>query len=75
MITDYNNRLHYRCTKWVETLTDPHRSLGHKAAIARFLRAYPIIHEQVSIMILIKLHLEAVDKTIVRNPNVAINFI
>jgi len=26
-------------------------------------------------MILIKLHLEAVDKTIVKNPNVAINFI
>jgi len=75
MITDYNNRLHYRCTKWVETLTDPSRSLVHKASIARFLRAYPIIHEQVSIMILIKLHLEAVDKTIVKNPNVAINFI
>jgi len=75
MITDYNNRLHYRCTKWVDTLTDPGRSLEHKAALARFLRAYHIIHDQVNVMIAVKLHLEAVDKTIVRNPNVAINFI
>lgn len=73
MISDYNNRLHYRCTKWVDVLTDPKRSLKHKAAMARFLRAYPIFHDMVSVMIVLKLHLEAVDKQIVRNPNVTIH--
>lgn len=73
MITDYNAKLHYRCTRWVEFITDPYRSLAHKAALARFIRAFPILHEQVNIMIGIKLHLEILDKQIVRNPNIEIH--
>lgn len=70
---DYDNRIHHRCVEWVRLITSPTRSLKHKAALCRFCRMVPVIHEQVNMMIGIKVELENVAKQIVRNPNITIH--